>query len=1085
MYSLILSLLLACNDNEVDPEQQAREEAEKQRELMRKKQLKKIKDRIFNGMNDEGLKEGIAFYTTYSDPQVEALLVAASHQVGNIDTATELLEKAAISKPFAQEMKFRLLLQKADKSAAADFAKEIEDSDLSTALLLEAIRAGAIVDSSDLLVVAGKEIITSKAAASLEALEDVSSPAAKRIYTELALEADRKDLSVKHLEALQKSKDPKDQFTALVVEEKYVEALQLAHKHHLILKGSELIEKQSQTADIWNVLSQAQAPLSLLKRSSWLRIPYAKVAIQVGEYSTALKLINSVQSEYKEKPLPDSLVYVQGLAAFLVRDHNALVKIAEVKGEYQTLFKGLRDLAQGKSITRAIFDQRTPQELVQMVLHTAPNSQNIAEEMLPFIMKDAEESGNAATHLSALFMQEAFLRTYKGESTIELLDQIELQYGVRYPNIKAEIAIRKHVQGAEVLFMASTEASISERAWQSYLAGAIPTAAEPVPQLLSSMQILKQRKGYESYINMMWQKTPIHRIGPLSTNTVLDLSHGLRFDDAVTGFIGTQNHAEVAQSLVFQDLARRTEILQKDGFEHRNPVYGMAAANREALLDATARVRVQMAQYWVGGAFPESELQQLHRVEERLLMNEDEVASLKQKQEQEQKEQALKEKAEQKAEKKPEAAEKKPEEAAKKTEAESGTPEKTEKKPEAESGTPEKTEKKEEPKKPVAEKKKNKKSKKIEKSLVEVQFDSIREDFSYRTLVLKNPVDLNFMQSSLRKIVILSYRIHNDRLIGVAFADASGQVLDLGPINKFVDLSNKQKALLIQDSVDPKTLASNSANHSVANTLKNKMTEPFNETSQRLVSMVFIVPPELEQFSFGTLPDQQNGLRFLNGMRRVSSVPGISELMRSVRIRNTKLQVLAIAEEVENSPKSDLLRSGKENQPVEIDQLSLSFKSSDRKVLIGESSSMEKYRKFAPTSRYIYFAQAKSSSEGGFILKGEELTLSEITATPLKAQVIFISEHPDPKIQSDRVHAFLNAGARNVLVFDWELSNQKKRLILDKIFELLLREEPITEAVSKVSKSSLGLQSRENVKQNGPGSWGALHLYGYPDRIGN
>ena len=71
------------------------------------------------------------------------------------------------------------------------------------------------------------------------------------------------------------------------------------------------------------------------------------------------------------------------------------------------------------------------------------------------------------------------------------------------------------------------------------------------------------------------------------------------------------------------------------------------------------------------------------------------------------------------------------------------------------------------------------------------------------------------------------------------------------------------------------------------------------------------------------------------------------------------------------------------------------------------------------------------------------------------------------------------------LFFDWALSNQKKRLMLDKIFELMLREEPITEAIAKVSKSTLGLQPKNDVKQNGPGSWGALHLYGYPDRIGN
>ena len=136
-------------------------------------------------------------------------------------------------------------------------------------------------------------------------------------------------------------------------------------------------------------------------------------------------------------------------------------------------------------------------------------------------------------------------------------------------------------------------------------------------------------------------------------------------------------------------------------------------------------------------------------------------------------------------------------------------------------------------------------------------------------------------------------------------------------------------------------------------------------------------------------------------------------------------------------------------------------------------------------ARFIFFAQALSSDTGGFLLNGEELTLSEMASMSLKAKLVIISAHPDESIQRRRVHALLNAGARNVLVFDWSLSNKFKRAMLDKMFESLLRDEPIAEAVAKISKLSLGIPNKNGVKANGPGSWGALHLYGYPDRIGN
>ena len=97
-----------------------------------------------------------------------------------------------------------------------------------------------------------------------------------------------------------------------------------------------------------------------------------------------------------------------------------------------------------------------------------------------------------------------------------------------------------------------------------------------------------------------------------------------------------------------------------------------------------------------------------------------------------------------------------------------------------------------------------------------------------------------------------------------------------------------------------------------------------------------------------------------------------------------------------------------------------------------------------------------------------------------------MSEHPDNRIQLRRTRAFLNAGARNVLVMDWSIPDKQKRAILDKIFESLMREEPITVAIQKVIKSNLGtLKVNNKVRENSPGIWGSLHLYGFPDMIGN
>ena len=55
--------------------------------------------------------------------------------------------------------------------------------------------------------------------------------------------------------------------------------------------------------------------------------------------------------------------------------------------------------------------------------------------------------------------------------------------------------------------------------------------------------------------------------------------------------------------------------------------------------------------------------------------------------------------------------------------------------------------------------------------------------------------------------------------------------------------------------------------------------------------------------------------------------------------------------------------------------------------------------------------------------------------------------------------------------------------MLDKMFESLFRDEPIAEAIAKISKLASEFQtrmeSRQMVQDRG------AYLYGYPDRIGN
>lgn len=1067
MYSLILSLILACGETEVDKEQLAKEQAQKELEKQRNKRMFQLQKNIHSGSVEDGIKQGLRLYKETSDKKIILLLKQAAQQVRAPEASLEALKTSSLPADAVEEIEFLLLLQKSDKQEAAAFAASVSNEEHQAAYLIEALRAGAVIESQNPFVLAAARAIKKGDISLLDTLPDLETNAGMIAFTRLALDFGSAQAS-KYAQNLQAAKDPRSNFYGLLAEEKLKEALEVGFKQNLFVDGARLIEKMGDSIASWNILLQARSPFTVLKKGSWELIPYATAAMKLGEYSTANSMFAMAKKKRTEvsQSLSEEENYNYGLASFFLRDVQALEALAKEESDKKAVFEGFLQMAKGKAFPRATLETMSAAERVSVITYTAFNDIGVAEQLLPQAIADADALGDMKLRIVTRLQHESYQRSYKGESTVEFLDQMNEEFGAAYPNLRTEIAIRKYLQGAQDSLELGADASVSERAWQSYLGGAIPSTMDPIPLMLSAMQILKQRKGYEKFINIMWQKTPIHRIGPLSTGTVLDLSHGLLFDDAVTIFVGSKKLEEVAQCLIFQDLARRGELLRKEGYHNRNPLLNMEARNREVLMDAVSQVRLQMQDFWMGAEFPQEAISNLHQVEARLVMDDEEAALQKQKRDEKKKEEALKEKTKEKVEK-AEEAKQSVQDDGKKTD------------------SPGKEENIGSENAPSSEKEVKKKAQVSTLSFFEQRLETLREDFSYRALVLKNRMDLNFLQSNFRKVAILSYREHKGSLIGVAFSDSLGQVQNLGSAEKAFQLSGQQKELLLKDRDNPTILSPDSASHKIANSLKNQIFEPFNYTTQRLVSMVFIAPRELEQMSFGTLPDQQNGLRFLNGMRRVSSVPGLSELLRSSKLRNKKLEMLAVAEEVKNENEPDLLRSGKENQPVEVDQISLSFKSGDRKVLIGDTSSLKEYRKEAPMARFIFFAQAKSSDAGGFLLNGEELTLSEMATMTLKAKLVLISAHPDDDIQRRRVHALLNAGARNIIVFDWPLSNKRKRAVLDKMFESLLRDEPIAEALAKISKLSLGLTAQQGVKSNGPGSWGALHLYGYPDRIGN
>ncbi|MEC7985519.1 MAG: CHAT domain-containing protein [Myxococcota bacterium] len=1090
MFSLILSLMLACGGEGTDPEQEKAEQEQKAKEKKRKADLRKVESLTGNGYSDKAFEKGLAYLKSDAkNKDVQILLEESALTQSDQEAARKRLEDAKVDKNLTEILSFYILLGAADKSEALKFAQEVSNKEISQALQIQALRAGAVMSSSeDSFVQAALDIIKGGTGDALAGLDELKEWRAQIEFVKLAHRAKRPDLVEKYTESLKKSKEAQARAAILSIlgqngeREALVEAFELMVQKGMAREGRSLVQnvlRRQGSADLWGALTEARDLDKAVQKGTWERLSMAQAALSLGRYSAALKLSSAAAKSMEKSPNVQRANYLMGLSAFLVRDVPTLKKAAEGTKEHKNLFNGLLKLSMGEAMPLDSFDGLTGRNFVYMVLYTAGNDAGVAETHLPKAIEEAQKLGDPILNLATRFLQESYLRNYKGEDTTALLTSLDETFGAQFPNIKGEVLVRKYLQKAPELNLDLPEgASEVDQAWKTYISDAIPNQKNAFATLLASMQIVCQKKGYETFINTLWKKIPIHRIGPLRTGTVLDGSNGLLFDQAVRKMIGTTKIEEAATAIIFQDLARRGELLQKDAWSSRNPVMGMEPQNREALIDAVAQSNLGMLYYWTGKAFPYREFEVLDKIEARLLMSKDEADRLAFEEEKKRKEAVIKQREEEKAKAKTEDVPKKDDE---KKEADS-------KKDGSEDGESAKAKSEEAPKKDDKKKEDANKDdkKKPKEDPLAVLLKSLSYDSSYRTLALNKNIDLNSLQEQIYKIALISYRIDEGDVIGVGFSDHIGQVLNLGSAEKLLSTNQEHLDNLRSSIEKPEIYAVKADTHRLADQMRKNLLEPFTETVSKYMRYVIIAPEPLSAFSFNTFPEQQNGMRFLGGIRYISASTGVSELLRSSKFRNNDMEIIAVSKETESKEESDLLRTGKAGQPIEIDQISLSFKPDKRKVLIADEAKMGVYRKHVSAAKYIYFAQASSTSDGGFFIGEEKLSLSEISSTPLNAQIVIISEHPDHRVQMRRVRAFLNAGARNVLVMDWSIPDKQKRAVLDKVFESLMREEPITVAIQKVVKSNLGTSNvNSQVRANSPGIWGSLHLYGFPDMIGN
>jgi|AMFO01.1.fsa_nt_gi hypothetical protein len=355
--------------------------------------------------------------------------------------------------------------------------------------------------------------------------------------------------------------------------------------------------------------------------------------------------------------------------------------------------------------------------------------------------------------------------------------------------------------------------------------------------------------------------------------------------------------------------------------------------------------------------------------------------------------------------------------------------------------------------------------------------------------------------AALISIVQLGDRFSMAVLSGRGFA-----VGDVGPVDKVTGVFARHAAALRQHA--------DAAATGIA--VRHMVLDPFAQDLAGVARFIVIAPAALQSFGLAVVPEQDEALRWLDDIRDVSQASTITSLVRPehlIRLYRPDLLVLgppaapdaAAAAQTAAPPKkpkeqpagaerSDFLQAEDEPLPAEIGRGTYpglsklpadiavavhSFSRGSRQLAVGTDAILSTWESGVPTARVIQISDVEPAVAGGFQLADGVLSLDAIRATPMQADLVLITAVAEPEIQLQRAQAFLDAGARSVVISAWESAMPNLKRYLSTFYDARNQENPTIRAVEQARLAVRNDPLRHDTNRQ-PGVWGSWFLVGRP-----
>jgi hypothetical protein len=315
-----------------------------------------------------------------------------------------------------------------------------------------------------------------------------------------------------------------------------------------------------------------------------------------------------------------------------------------------------------------------------------------------------------------------------------------------------------------------------------------------------------------------------------------------------------------------------------------------------------------------------------------------------------------------------------------------------------------------------------------------------------------------------RGSALLSYRVAGGKVHGLVITPDGGELRNLGSSRQILELADQHHQTLVAASI-----SGEKTDHRAGDRLRYLLIDPFAKSLSGVGRYLIVAPESLLKFSFATFPEQSSGLRWLADIRNMTAAPSLRALTP-----------MDLDEELSFAPNYLGIASPAAGALVPRDMRSAARQFGEFQVVVsGEASTKAAFQEHGARARFIHISQVEPAPDGGFVLADGALSLAEIRATAMLAEIVIITSEADGDVQQHRARAFMDAGVERVIFTSWPLGEVALDRLVDAFFTEMGRERPAPRAMSdaRMSLSRSGISGEE---MDDPGLWGAVTMFGRP-----